>query len=130
MNNKEALVQEIGKVLAMAKSLLSKETVEPSEYNIYNKECRALFTNLINSDFDDLTKELANIGLRVKVRKIENPILRWFYYLFTVGKNDLTYQAPYLKGSTESDYFKQYIFWTKFKLEGITHNLELMEKRK
>ena len=118
------IILDIDNIIINSKELLTKDFVTSKEIINYKKGCAKIYVQLINESSNSLIKELAKRGLEFKIKKIKNPIYRWIYYSFTAARDNITFQAPYLKGSSESDYSKQYIFWTKHKLEGIAYNLK------
>lgn len=111
-------------MVSKSKKILEQDVISPDEFHEFKKDCESVYTLILKECQSPTIKELALKGLRFKVKKIRNPFLRWIYYQLTAARNEITYQAPYLKGSSESDYFKQYIFWTKMKMEGIIYNLQ------
>lgn len=119
------IIQKINMVLIYSDQLLTKPEVFEDEIYNYKKEASSIYVELINMNISDIISEIAMRGLRFKIRKIQNPILRWMYYQLTSSRDHITYNAPYLKRYSESDYNKQYIFWTRHKFMGLKHNIEM-----
>ena len=120
---------DINNVIADGQLILKKNIATEKDLISFRKKSDSLFSLLIKKNIDSLINELANIGFRSNIKKFDNKVIQWIYNQLTEGKNDITYNAPFLKKKTNSDYFKTDIFWTIQKLEGILYNLEIISKR-
>jgi len=117
------ILSKLNSLIEESEKLLSQQNISNEEIAVYRKKAATLFIFLINKNLDDTINEIAERGLKYKVKKIKNPFFRWIYYQLTTARDDITFEAPYLKGHSELDYIKQYIFWTKMTLEGIITSL-------
>ena len=114
----------INELITLSESLLEQESLPNNEYRHFKNQSEAYFSYLISSDIDSVISDLAKMGLYFKVRRIKNPFFRRLFFFATKARDNITFNAPYLKGHTESDYNKQYVFWIKKCLEGILFNLK------
>ena len=106
-------------------TLLEKEIVTEEEVVNFKNDCSKIYISLLDNDLNETINDLAKRGFKYEVKRFKNPIVQWIYNKLTEGKDWITFNAPYLRKRTDSDYYKTYIFWTKKKLEGIIFNLEL-----
>nr|WP_321485038.1 hypothetical protein [uncultured Draconibacterium sp.] len=121
-------ISELKVLVKDSDGLLNKDSVNLDEVTDFKKRCATNFIEIINLDFNDTTTELAQQGLKYEVKRIKNPFFRWFYNLFTEARDNITFDAPFLKKRTDSDYHKTYIFWTNQRLIGITKYLNELNK--
>ena len=119
------LYNSIIKLIEESEMLLTEYSVSNDELIVYKKWTDYYYATLIAKNINETITEIATRGLEFKVRKIRNPILRWFYEEFTSSGDEISYKARYFKKPTDSDYNKRYIFETMQKLEGLKFNLEL-----
>lgn len=122
-----SISENISRLNALVKdsdSLLKKESVILEEVTDFKTKCATIFIEIINLNYNNTTTELAQQGLKYEVKRIKNPIYRWFYNLFTEARDNITFDSPYLKKQTDSDYNKSYIFWTKQRLIGLIRQLD------
>lgn len=124
------LFDEINNVIKLGSSLLKQEVISLSEIDDYKIRGKVIFQKIHNKNYSDLISDLANDGLKIQVRVIKDPILRWFYLYFIGSKKSKIYNAPFMEGSTENDYRKQYIFYVKIKLEAILLHLSNLKSNK
>ncbi len=123
------LINNCKNLILHSEKLLSQKCVSEKEYIDYKNQCDAQFSCLISLNINYTLSELSKMGLEFEVKRIKNPFYRWLYFLLTTARDNITFNAPYLKGHTESDYNKQYIFWTKARLEGILFNLKRLNRK-
>lgn len=116
-------ISDLNALIKDSDSLLKNDSVNHLEKTDFKKKCATIFIEIINQKYNDTITDLAQQGLKYEVKRIQNPIYRWFYNLFTEARDNITFDAPYLKKRTDSDYYKTYIFWTKQRLLGITKHL-------
>lgn len=115
---------ELRKLKSCSEQLLNQEEISADELYAYKMQCAKYFVFLINENIiNETITEIAQRGLSFKNFEVENPILRWIYYNLFKLRDDIYYNAPYLKGSSKTDLAKQYIFWIDKKLDGIEFNL-------
>ena len=121
-------ILDLNALIKGSDSLLKNNSVNLLEKTDFKKKCATIFIEIINLKYNDTITKLAQQGLNYEVKRIQNPIYRWFYNLFTEARDNITFDAPYLKKRTDSDYYKTYIFWTKQRLLGITKHLNELNK--
>ena len=119
----KSLYNSIKNLIEESEMLLIQYSISNEELIVYKKWTDYFYATLITKNINETITEIAARGLEFKVRKIKNPVLRWIYEEFTIGKDNISYNAPYLRKHTESDYNKRYIFWTMQKLKGLKLNL-------
>ena len=124
MDNINDLILQLNDLVSYSDDLLSRETISVEEYTVYKKRCSSIYVLLINKKINITVSELALRGLKFEVKRIKNPLLRWLYMQASTARDNITYNAPFLKRYSEVDYMKQYIFWTKKKIEGLIFNLQ------
>jgi|GEM_PF-3206319 len=117
-------ISDLSTLIDDSEILLKKDAVSLEEKTDFKKKCATIFVEIINARHKNTTTELAKQGLKYEVRKIKNSTCRWIYNLITEARDHITFDAPYLKKKTDSDYYKTYIFWTKQRLEGIRKYLK------
>lgn len=118
------IISKLNSLVIDSDNLLSQEYITLEEITGYKRKCATVYVSLINKNINNTITELAERGLKYEVKKIKNPFYRWLYYQLTTARDNITYNAPFLKKHSDSDYNKKYIFWTKQKMMGIIHNLE------
>ena len=121
------IINIIDQLIGESENLIAKDTLTQDELIKFKKKSTKIFISLKNKEFNDTINEIADRGLKFEVKKIKNPIYRWIYTQFTTARDEITYNAPFLKKYTESDYNKIYIFRTKQTLEGLLFNLKLVQ---
>ena len=124
------IVSQVDKVIVDGKVLLSKPTLKGEDLNLFKKNSFKVFKLIIEKNINETLSELAARGFETNIKRFKNIIYQRIYNFFTESRDDITYDAPYLKKRTESDYNKAEIFWTIEKLKGIKHNLELLMNKK
>lgn len=122
-------ISDLNSLLNHSDSLLKSDFVSLLEITEYKKKCVTTFLETITQNYNETVTQLAQQGLKYEVKRIKNPIYRWLYNLFTEARDNITFDAPYLKKRTDSDYHKTYIFWTKQRIIGITKHLNEINKQ-
>ncbi|PXY02712.1 hypothetical protein DF185_01050 [Marinifilum breve] len=117
-------ISDLSALIKDSEALLKKDAVSLEEKTDFKKKCAISFVEIINAKQINTATELAKQGLKYEVIKIKNPTCRWIYNLITEARDHITFDAPYIKKKTDSDYYKTYIFWTKQRLEGIRKYLK------
>lgn len=115
---------KIDKQISISSSLLDKGTISSKDIQSYKNSSKLLFDEILNLNIDSHLTDQAKQGLCFDVKKIQNTALRKLINFFSEARNNITYDAPYLKKETDSDYYKTYIFWTRMRLEGIYRYME------
>ncbi len=117
-------ISDLNALIKDSDSLLIKDSVNLLEKSYFKKKCATIFIEIIKLNYNDTITELARQGLKYEVKKIRNPIYRWFYNFFSEARDNVTFNAPFLKKHTDSDYYKTYIFWTRQRLVGLANHFE------
>jgi len=117
-------ILELNGLVKDSDNLLKKDIVNSEELKVFKRKCAISYRKIINLNYNNISIELAQQGLRYEIKRIKNPIYRWLYNFITEARNNITFDAPYLKKRTDSDYNKTYIFWTRQRLIGIIKQLE------
>ena len=118
------LILSLENMISDSEKLLIKDKVNSDEITTYKKKSAELFIKIINSNINETVNDLAKRALNFEIKKIKNALFRWIYEQLTTARDDITYNAPYLKKHTDSDYRKRYIFWTKENMKGLIFNLK------
>ncbi len=116
-------IQKLNLLVQISDNLLLKASITDEVFLRFKNDCEECFAYLITENINYTITELAKQALSFKVKRFNNRFIRWIYN-FMSSRNSKTFNAPYLNGDTELDFKKQYIFWTKMRLEGILLNLE------
>lgn len=117
-------ISDLSALIKDSETLLKKDAVSLEEKTDFKKKCVLIFVEIIKLNHTNTTTKLARQGLKYEVIKYKSPICRWINNLITEARDHITFDAPYLKKKTDSDYYKTYIFWTKQRLEGIRKYLK------
>jgi len=115
-------------VISEAKSLLEKDKLDSDDLKEYGNKSDSIFQIIIDRNINETINELAKRGFESNVKIFRNPIIQWIYNLLTEAMDDITFDAPYLKKKSKSDYYKADIFWIVQKFEGILTNIENVNK--
>lgn len=124
------IISNLNSLIIESNNLLTKKSVTHDEITNYKKKCAKFFISLINENVNYTITDIAKRGLKFEVKRIKNPFYRWIYDSLTIARDDISYNAPYLKKHSDSDYNKRYVFRTKQTLEGLNYNLQLYQDKK
>ncbi|MCK4662291.1 MAG: hypothetical protein KAT68_05460 [Bacteroidales bacterium] len=122
----ESVINNIEQLIEKSEILLTKKKLTFSELNIFKKESNKMFLFIKEQNYNYTINDIVNRGLDFKVKRIKNPVFQWIYNLLTEARDDITYNAPFLKKRTDSDYYKTYIFRTIQTMNGLIFNLKLL----
>ena len=117
------IILTLNSLVSDSKRLLAQDTVGKSEVDKYMRDCSDVFYSLIAKSKNELVVDQAEQGLDYEVSRIDNGFLRWGCNYLTEAINSFTFNAPYLRKKTDSDYYKTYVFWTKKRLEDLLRRL-------
>jgi len=128
MINMKDITNLIIGMISEAKSLLQKDKLDSDDLKEYRNKSDSTFQIIIDRNINETINELAKRGFESNVKIFRNPIIQWIYNLLTEAMDDITFDAPYLKKKSKSDYYKADIFWIVQKFEGILTNIENVNK--
>jgi len=111
---------QLKSLVEISNNLLLKDFITDDEFLQYKKDCEVNFSFLISQNLNYTITELAKSGLNFKVKEIKNPFIKVLSLLFIKDR----FCEPYLNGGEDQDCMKEYVFWTKARLEGIILNQE------
>ena len=115
-------------VISEAKSILLKDKLDSDDLKEFRRKSDSTFQIILDRNINETINELAARGFESNVKTFRNPIIQWIKKNIAEDKDDITYDAPYLKKKSKSDYYKTDIFWIVQKLEGILTNIEIVNK--
>jgi len=115
-------------VISEAKSILLKDKLDSEDLKEFRRKSDSTFQIILDRNINDTINELAKRGFESNVKIFRNPIIQWTYNNLTEARDDITFNAPYLKKKSKSDYYKTDIFWIVQKFEGILKNIEIVNK--
>ena len=124
----EDFISLIKGVISEAKIILLKEKLESEDLKEFRQKSDSTFQIMLDSNINETLNELAKRGFESNIKKYRNPIIQWIKKNIAEDKDDITFDAPYLKKKSKSDYYKTDIFWIVQKLEGILANIEIVNK--
>ena len=113
-----------------SENLLEEDNIGQLEIEQFKSECVEIFQEIITTQVDETSVDLAKQGIEYKVKKVKSPLLRWIYNYLTEARDNITFSAPFLKKKSDSDYHKTYVFWTKMRLEGLASHFERTSNEK
>lgn len=119
------LVSVVHDLIEKSDKLLLQQEMSSNELKDYKQLTNSIFARLMKEGLNNTITEISLEGLKFKVTKINNPVLRWLYDMLR-SKGAITFNAPFLVRHSESDYSKRYVFWIKMKLEGLLFNLNAL----
>lgn len=120
------IIDQIDKVIAGGKVLLSKPTLRDDDLILFKKSSYKILKLILAKNINETITELAERGLEYEVKRIRKPFYQWIFNQLN-SREAFMYGAPFIIKHSDSDYFKKYIFGTNKKLEGIVHNLKLID---
>ncbi len=115
-------------VISEAKSFLLKDKLDSEDLKEFRRKSDSTFQIILDRNINETINELAKRGFESNVKIFRNSIIQWIYNQLTEARDDITFEAPYLKKKTKSDYYKADIFWIVQKFEGILTNIEIVNK--
>lgn len=108
-----------------ADGLLKLHSLSEQQTASFKQQCMELFRALCDDKYGYTINDIAKRNLNAEIRRFRNPVLQWIYVELTSARDHISYNAPYLKRHSDSDYCKQYVFSIKQTLQGILFNLAL-----
>jgi len=123
-----SVIKKVKDIIGKSNVLLEKDVLTTEEITNYKRMSLDFFYWLLNENYNETINDIANRCIKYEVLRFKNPIIQWIYNQLTEARDWITFKAPYLRKKTDSDYYKTYIFWTVKRLEGITMNLEAINK--
>ena len=85
-------ISDLNALIKDSDILLIMNSVNLENKTDFKKKCSEIFIELINQNYNDTITELSRQGLKYEVKKIKNPIYRWFYNLFTEARDNIRLQ--------------------------------------
>ena len=120
------IINLINGVISEAKSLLQKDKLESDDLKVYRNKSDSTFQIILDRNINETINELAKRGFESNIKKSRNPVIHWIKKNIAEDKDDITFDAPYLRKKSKSDYYKADIFWIVQKLEGILTNIDVV----
>ncbi len=122
------IINLIIEVISESRSILLKDKLESKDIEEFRRKSDSAFQIILDRNINETINELAKRGFGFNVKIFRNPIIQWIYNQLTEARDDITFDAPYLKKKSKSDYYKADIFWIVQKFEGILSNIEIVNE--